>query len=338
MLEQRIEAYLRAKLTGADAVAVSDLRRIPGGASRETWAFDASWREDDREVSRGFIMRRDPDASLLETDRDVEFQVMDAVWREGIPVPRMFWLENDGAWLDRPFFLMERVDGCETSPTNVLMTPQFFASRGRIAEEFVRILARIHALDWRKLGLESLGVPKDEASCGLMEIEKWEGIVVQDALEPQPVLRAACRWLRRHPPPPAQKIVLVHADYRTGNFLCSPDGQIKGVLDWEMTHLGDPLEDVAWAAIRPWRWLGNELVGGLLERRDYYRRYEEASGLKVDEESVRFWELLGNVKLAAIFLTGARSFCEGRTRAPMMALLSRNNSRLELEIMDLMGV
>jgi hypothetical protein len=58
----------------------------------------------------------------------------------------------------------------------------------------------------------------------------------------------------------------------------------------------------------------------------------------VNEESVRFWEILGNVKLAAIFVTGARSFCDGRTRSPMMAFLGRNIARLELEVMDLMAV
>ena len=88
-----------------------------------------------------------------------------------------------------------------------------------------------------------------------------------------------------------------------------------------MTHLGDPLEDVGWACIRPWRWLGNEQIGGLMEREYFYRRYEGASGFAVDEESVRFWEVLGNVKLAAIFLTGGRSFCEGRTKSAMMNLL-----------------
>jgi hypothetical protein len=75
-----------------------------------------------------------------------------------------------------------------------------------------------------------------------------------------------------------------------------------------------------------------------MDRADFYRMYEEDSGLKIDEESVRFWEILGNAKLAAIFLTGGRSYCEGRTRSAMMAFLGRNVSRLELEIMDLMRV
>jgi aminoglycoside phosphotransferase (APT) family kinase protein len=136
-------------------------------------------------------------------------------------------------------------------------------------------------------------------------------------------------------PPPASKIALVHADYRTGNFLAAPDGEIKGILDWEMTHLGDPMEDVGWVCMRPWRWLGNELIGGLMDRADFYRMYEEASGLTIDEDAVRFWEVLGNIKFAAIFVTGARSFCDGRTQSPLMALLGRSIPRLEIEIMDL---
>lgn len=336
MLEQRVREYLTVKL-GVPDVAVSSLSRIPGGASRETWSLDARWLDNGSEVSRGFIFRRDPDASLLVTDRDVEFRVMDAVAAHGVPVPRMHWLETDGTWLDRPFFVMERIDGCETSPTKVLMDPRFFPARDRLAGEFVDILARIHALDWRAAGLEFLGAAS-EGDCALKEIQKWEAVVDRDALEPQPVLRAAFCWLRRSLPAPAQRIVLVHADYRTGNFLCTPEGEIKGVLDWEMTHLGDPLEDVAWACIRPWRWLGDEKIGGLMDRADFYRRYTEASGIEVNEDAVRFWEVLGNVKLAAIFITGARSFCDGRTHSPMMAFLGRNIARLELEIMDLMEV
>ncbi len=338
MLEQRIQTYLAAKLAVTSYVQVSNLRRIAGGASRETWSFDASWREGEEENRRGFVIRRDPDASLLVTDRDVEFRVMEAVGGDGVPVPKMYWLEQDASWLDRPFFVMERVDGCETNPQKLLMEPQFYRVRSRIAERFVRILAQIHALDWSSLGLDFLNPPENEGACAIMEIERWESVVDRDAMEPQPVLRAAFRWLRRHVPAPAQRIALVHADYRTGNFLCDAGGEIRGVLDWEMTHLGDPLEDVAWACIRPWRWLGDERIGGLMDRADFYRMYAQASGLRIDEDAVRFWEVLGNVKLAAIFLTGARSFCDGRTRSAMMALLGRSIARLELEIMDLMEV
>lgn len=207
-----------------------------------------------------------------------------------------------------------------------------------MTDGFVQALAKVHTIDAKHPDLAFLGPPPAVDGCGMAEIARWEEIVARDSLEPQPVLSAAFRWLRRNLPPPAERIVLVHADYRTGNFLSTPEGEIKGILDWEMAHLGDPLEDVAWACIRPWRWLGNELVGGLTERQDFLERYTRATGIAIAEEAVRFWEVLGNVKLAAIFITGGRSFCDGRTRAPMMALLGRSMGRLELEIMDLMRV
>jgi len=335
---ERVADYLRSKLPQASEVTVENVFRIPGGASRETWSFDARWREAGAEVSQAFVLRRDPDASLLESDRDTEFRVMDAVWSQGVPVPRMHWLEPDPAWLERPFFIMERVDGCEVSAQKLLFESRFVTVHRLIAQKFVDILARIHAVDWRQLGLDFLPVPEEPSDCPLMEIEKWEAIVDKDTLEPQPVLRAAFRWLRRNLPAPAQRIVLVHADYRTGNFLFNESGEIKAFLDWEMTHLGDPLEDVGWACMRPWRWAGDERIGGLMARDEFYRMYEDATGLKVDQQAVRFWELLGNVKFAAINITGARSFCDGRTRSIMLALVGRNMKRMELEIMDLMGV
>jgi aminoglycoside phosphotransferase (APT) family kinase protein len=129
-------------------------------------------------------------------------------------------------------------------------------------------------------------------------------------------------------------VVLVHADYRTGNLLVD-DGRITGVLDWEMAHLGDPMEDVAWACVRIWRWAGDARIGGIMLREDFYRRYEEAGGLKIDEESVRFWEVLGNVKWAVICLTGARSFTDGRSVDAIHAYTAHTKGENEAEILRL---
>jgi aminoglycoside phosphotransferase (APT) family kinase protein len=339
MLEQELAQYLAHRLPNARHVTVSNVFRIPGGASRETWSFDAQWWEGDKDVSQGFILRRDPPASLLTTERDIEFQVMEAAHLAGIPVPRMRWLEPEGKWLQRPFFIMERIDGCETSPQVLISDPRFEGARPRVARRFVEVLAAIHSLDWKALGLESfLGPAPSPDQCALREIEKWEQVIERDALEPQPVLRAALCWLRRHLPPPAQRITLVHADYRVGNFLYDQEGKIRGVLDWEMAHLGDPIEDVAWACLQSWCWAGDERVGGIMGREEFLRMYEEATGIMVHPQALHFWELLGNVKLAAIFLTGARSLAEGKTREPILAMVARGNPRLELEIMRLMGV
>jgi aminoglycoside phosphotransferase (APT) family kinase protein len=338
ILREQIENYLRHKMPEAKGISVSGLFRIPGGASRETWSFDARWREKGKEVSQGFIMRRDPDASVLETERDIEFRVMDALWGTAVPVPKMHWLETDPQWLNRPFVVMERVDGCETNPQTLAVDPNYAKARSRLARRFAEVLAAIHHVDWRGLGLDFLGVPESPAHCGPMEIAKWERILDQEAIEPRPVLRVAFAWLRKHLPPPAQKIVLVHADFRAGNFLYTEDGEMKAFLDWEMVHLGDPMEDVAWACMRVWRWAGNELIGGFVEREEFYRLYEELSGFKIDRQAINFWEVLGDIKLALIFLTGARSFCEGRTHNLFMAMLAANSRRQDMEILDLMEV
>jgi aminoglycoside phosphotransferase (APT) family kinase protein len=333
--EQQIAAYLQHKMPDAGEIEVSQLWRIPGGASRETWSFDATWREGKAPAKAvGFIIRRDPEASLLETERYVEFRVYQALQGTGVPVPEVFWLETDPRWLERPFFVMGRLPG--EASAQALVAGAFAQHGDSLAQQKVEILARIHNLDWSAsggLGLDFLGPPDGPDGCADMEIERWEGVMREQALEPQPVLELALAWLRAHRPV-AQRVTLVHADYRTGNFLVDGD-RITGVLDWEMVHLGDPLEDVAWVCVRSWRWAGDARVGGLMPREEFYQRYEEASGLKVDPESIRFWEVLGNLKLAVIFLTGARSFSEGRSKDAIHAFTAHLNPEIEVEILRL---
>ncbi len=327
----QVAAYLQRQMADAREIEVTQLWRIPGGASRETWSFDATWRDGKARAGRGYILRRDPEASLLETERYVEFRVYQALQGTSVPVPEVFWLETDPQWLERPFFIMGRLPG-ETSPQR-LVASGFGGHAAAIAQQKVDVLARIHGLDWRALGLDFLGAPEQPERCAGLEIERWEAIMRAQALEPQPALELAIAWLRAHQPV-AQKIALVHADYRTGNFLVD-GGRITGVLDWEMVHLGDPLEDVAWLCLRSWRWAGDSRVGALLPRDEFYRRYEAASGLRVDPEAVRFWEVLGNLKLAVIFLTGARSFVEGRSKDAVHAFTAHLNAEIESEILRL---
>ena len=329
MREEQLAAYLVHKMPDVREVEVSSLSRIPGGASRETWSFDATWREGKARAGRGFILRRDPQAGLLDTERSVEFGVYQALQGTGVPVPEMYWLESDPRWLERPFFVMGRLPG-EASPQALMAQAGDLEA---IAQQKVEILARIHNLDWR--GLDFLDRPEGPDRCADQEIDRWGDILRQQALEPQPTLELALAWLRGHQPV-AQRVTIVHGDYRTGNFLVN-GARITGVLDWEMVHLGDPLEDVAWVCLRSWRWAGDARVGGLLSRQEFYRRYQEASGLKVDEEAVRFWEVLGNLKMAVIFLTGARSVSEGRSKDAIHALTAHMKPEIEIEILRLIA-
>ncbi len=331
-MSDRIAAYLAEKMPRARAISVRRVYRIPGGASRETWSCDARWTEDGARREQGFILRMDPEASLLESNRDMEFRVYQALQGSGVPVPRVFWDEPDPRWLGRPFFVMERLEG-EAAPS-ALTTPRWAPLHDLIGRQLAEHLARIHALDWRSRSLAFLGEPGSTRGCAAREVDRWEAILRRDALEPQPVLNRALRWLRRNLPE-AQRIALVHGDYRTGNYLYGDDG-ICAFLDWEMAHLGDPLEDVGWTALRYWRYAGDEKIGGVVEREAFYQLYEAAGGAQIDRDAMHFWEVLGNVKMAVISMTGARSFCERRTHDMVMAYVGRNIPRLEVEIMDLL--
>ena len=195
----------------------------------------------------------------------VEFRAYQAFHGSGVPVPAALWLEEEPRWLERPFFVMEEVRGGEASP-QALLAPPYAAHLAKIGERKWTILGDIHRADPAALGLtDVLALPAADA-CWSRELDRWERVIDEDELEPQPIARAAIRWLRRRPPGPAQKLAVVHGDYRTGNFLVSPEGEILAVLDWEMTHLGDPLEDLAWSLNRTWCWARDGKPGGLLPR------------------------------------------------------------------------
>ncbi|HZP56920.1 MAG TPA: phosphotransferase family protein [Dehalococcoidia bacterium] len=332
MTEGQLAAYLQERIPEARDVRVSGLARIPGGASRETWSFDAAWRDDAGDtVERSFILRRDPPASLLESNNDLEFELYSAIHGSDIPVPPVFWIERDGAALERPCFIMGRLPGT-TDARTLVASPEWADLLPQITREKAAILARIHAFDIACLpGLDRPPAPERSAE---HEIARWERTMRADALEPQPVLELGFAWLKRHLPPPPERLVLVHGDYRTGNFLYDRTG-ITGILDWEMAHAGDPVEDVAWVCIKSWRWAGDDRVGGLCSREEFIRLYEDAGGARVDREALRFWEVFGNVKLAIIFITGTKAVTSGKTPDLLLALTAFINPGIEAEIMEL---
>ena len=330
MQAERLAAYLQKQMPEARDVSVSSLSRIFGGASRETWAFDAAW-TDGAEQRRGFIVRRDPPASLLDSNNDLEFDLYTALAGSGIPVPRVRWIDRAGTELERPFYVMERLPGA-TDAARLCTSPEFAEARPLIAREKAEILAKIHRFDIG--GIPSLDRPASPAESALHEVERWERTMRADTLEPQPVLEMGFIWLKRHLPPPPDRLALVHGDYRTGNFLYEPSG-ITGILDWEMAHAGDPIEDLGWLVMKSWRWARDHKVGGLCAREEFVKMYEESGGVKVDAAALKFWEVFSNLKFCIIFLTGAKSIIEGKTPDLLLALTSFVNPGVEVEILEL---
>ena len=319
-VEEQVAAYLASKLN-VPSVEVSNLLRIYGGASRETWMLRASYERDGARHEEELVLRKDPPASLLETDRELEFAFYSAFEGTTVPVPKMRWLENGESVLGSPFFVMDRILDCDTS-TGRILEAEYEGVRETVGRRHYEILAAIHDLEWRDSPIaQVVDEPKPE-DCWRRELDHWEAIINREELEPQPITRAAIRWLRRNPPPPPERVTAVHGDYRTGNFLYRLDGDIYGIVDWEMAHVGDPVEDIAWSFNEAWEWARNGLKGGMISAENALETYETASGRKVNREALHWWNVFNGVKGQAIWLTGTRSFQEGRSNELVLPVTS----------------
>jgi aminoglycoside phosphotransferase (APT) family kinase protein len=335
-LASQLAAYIRHRVPGAGDVQVDELEQISGGASRQTYRFRARYIEGGSAVERRLILRRDPAASLIDTDRRTEFAAYRAFFGTGVPVPEVLWLEDEPRHLGSPFFIGVEMGGLQSSPMRMLMEP--YASHHReMAEQKWSILGAIAAQDPKALGLVGPMEWVEPDRCWKRELDYWEGVLDSDELIPQPVMRAVIRWLRRNPPPPAQKVSVVHGDFRTGNFLFDEAGRIHGILDWEMAHLGDPLEDLGWSLNRMWCWGHDDRRGGLAPREDAIRIWERASGLRADPAAMHWWELFATVKGQGIWVSSAHAWETGENKDPILVLsawsLMNSQDRAALELM-----
>lgn len=313
----RLADYAAARMPDASGVTVREIARITGGASRQTYRFVLTWTDAaGRPAERRLILRRDPADSLIDTERRVEFEAYRAFHGTGVPVPEMLWLEEGAEALGSPFFVAEEISGFQAG-TGLLFAPPYVDTLPDLGRRKWTILGEIAAADPDALGLAAHLPAVAPRDCWRRELDHWEAILDSDESEPLPVIRAAIRWLRAHPPPPAQKVGVVHGDYRTGNFLYDDKGQIHGILDWEMCHLGDPLEDLGWSFNPVW-YFGQGRPGGLLPREAAVAAWEAASGLRAAPEALHWWELFACVKGQAIWVSSARAWLEGANRDPIL--------------------
>lgn len=321
-----------ARLTGvlahaldAKQVAIGAVHRFHGGASRETFGLDVMVDG----VARGLILRRDPADSLIDTERALEFAAFRSFAHSHLPVPAAICLVEDNDVVGAPFFVMERIDGgAAASPFD----PEFYGEhRAAIGQQFFSLLGGIHAVEAENSPLAAVaGMP---ALCWQRELDHWEKVIRDEALEPQPIAMAALRWLRRAPPSEPVRQTIVHGDYRTGNVLHDGAGKIIAVLDWEMAHIGDPLEDLAWALDPLWNPRAETGGGGMIARDEAIALWEAASGLAFDAARFAWWEMFATVKGVAIWLSSSRAFAEGRNLDPILAFsgfytLARANQTL----------
>ena len=305
-VEAQVAAYLTHRMPEAGGVVIEDFARIPGGGSQEMFRFRARWNEGGKPVDRPMILRRKPPAGLVEAEDDLEFKVYSALAGSGLPTPTAHFLELDEKWLERPFFIMELAPG---KPGHPYVPGDPYDGHGEaIARQFWGHLGTLAAMDHRKLGLESLRNGEAKDRLWARELDYWEGRLNENERVAEPVVRGALRELRRNPPPEPAKPAVVHGDYRAGNFLFTPDGRISAILDWEMCHIGDPIEDIAWAIDPMWPMTRH------LPLEEGLAIWSAASGMAVDPRALDWWRLFVAFKASVLWLTAAKSFADGRGR------------------------
>ena len=331
-LAHALSAALSKELEGE--VRVESLARLTGGASRETWSFDAVGPEG---VRLPLILRKDFEGGALLNlgalfgesdgfDRSGEYALCRVLYQAKVPVPRPICLPDPSTGL-KDCYIMERLEG-EGQPRKILREDAYAGARAGMATALGTILARMHHLGPAELPmLPTQSVESQLVLCRRM-LDLGPG--------PRPILELALRWLKDRIPPPRSGPRLVHGDFRNGNFLVREEGLVA-VLDWETAHLGDPMEDLGFLCMKPWRFGNNELdVGGFGPREELFRAYEAAGGEKVDKEIVRFWEVLGTLKWGAFCAIRAVLHLNRIQRSVEAAAIGRRVAETEYDLVRLL--
>lgn len=325
-LEAGLCAALRRQIPQLDGV--SGLRRLSGGASQETWSFDARAAGE----TIPLVLRRKPPGQGSPTglevalSLEVEAQLIQRAGKAGVPVPdvRCVLEPGDGAGSG---FVMERLEG-ETLGARIVRSERFARVRPRLARQCGEVLARLHSIPVTEL-------PELPVNAAKGLLDQYRGIYeVFD--HPRPVFELAIRWIEERLPETSE-LGFVHGDFRNGNLMIDEDG-VRGVLDWELAHVGDPIEDLGWLCVNSWRFGAIDLpVGGFGRREDLIAGYEEAAGLVVDPERLRFWEVLGTLKWGVICAMQLHGFRHGNDRSVERAAIGRRASETEIDLLALIA-
>lgn len=308
---------------------VSVLRASPlaGGASMETWSLDLQIGD----VVEALVLRRDMGANmhLDALTRAQEFAVLQAAVACGVTAPTPRWLHAPAS--GRQWFLMARLPG-ESVGRRVVKLPALAAAREAIARAMGAELARIHAIPVASVA-HALRGPGGRTPAAHALWQTREAIATLPIRDP--LWAYALRWLEERTPAAPACDAVVHGDFRVGNLLVAPEG-LRGVLDWEFAHLGDPHEDLAWTMVRDWRFEQDALrVGGVGTPEDLFAGYTAAGGGPIDRDAVAWWEVCGNLRWAVICHTQAQRHLGGADRSVELASLGRKSAEIAWEVLHL---
>lgn len=324
MIEQELKRCVASFYPGVTGVAGA--AKLSGGASQETWSFDivhAGGRF-------GAILRRSPKGYGAAPSRAAglaaEARLMQLAHGAGLPSPKVMHVLKPEDDLGTGF-IMTRVEG-ETIARKILRDEQFAAARPILARQLGKIAAGIHSLPRSELPeLREMSASKE---IGELEREyrtfNW----------PRPVFELALRWLRDRDPGPSEEVTLVHGDFRHGNLIIGPDG-VRAVLDWELAHLGDPMEDLGWICVNSWRFGEiDKPVGGFGSREELFAGYAEG-GRKADPARVKFWEVMGTLRWGVMCCGMMQRFRSGPDHSMERAMIGRRASETEIDLLRLLA-
>lgn len=297
-LTQRLEAFLAKRIDGP--FATRNLKPLTGGNSKEQFSFELDWVSDGQQrTGEKLVLRREQAESIVEADKEREFQLVKAM-ESIMPVPKAYWLDESGEELGRPALIYSFVTGVQM-PTSASSKSSGIgihfdaAHRDALGPQFIDYLARMHNFDPAGHDLSAFDIPKAGTTQDVdWQIDWWGRAWYEDRLEEIPLMAVAENWLRANRKP-LDHVSLIHADYRTGNFLFDEKTlKITSVLDWELGYFGDRHGDLAWVLnpvfMTPSE-TGEQLYTSLFRRDEFLRDYEKASGLKVDEERLTYYNI-----------------------------------------------
>jgi aminoglycoside phosphotransferase (APT) family kinase protein len=321
--------FLKAA-SNADAVEITRLELLAGGAIQENWGIDASFDGGRLAGAQRLVLRTDAATGVPSSlGRVEEFAVLRAAFAAGVTVPEPLFACADKAVLGKPFFVMRRVSG-STAGRPITLDPTLEMARPALAERLGRELARLQTIRPPRADLAFLQ-PGDGPTGQIAEFRAY----LDCQANPRPVLEWALRWAETHLPD-ALPPVLCHRDFRTGNYML--DGvKLTGILDWEFAGWGDPDEDIGWLCCKGWRFgrLDRE-AGGIAERAHFYRGYRDESGRRLDPERVKCWEIIANVRWAIIAMQQSDRYLIGGARSLSTAITGRRATECELELLMLL--
>jgi len=288
--------------------SVKNLKRLGGGASKEQFVFDLCATNFSPQRC---VLRMDPLEGAIVTSRKREVAALE-IMTSVVPVPKPLWSDFVGDKLGQPAMITNFVPGV-TKPTNSDSNVSGFGTafdkttREHLSETFMRYLVAIHSVDWRTINHDCFQAPvADPQQAARWQVNWWTTVWHNDKSQGLPLMALAEQWMRDNlPDTSGENLVFVHSDYRTGNYLYDEQSlEITSILDWELVHIGDFHEDLAWAAIETWSTVENGMlmVSGLIPIDEFCQLYTETTGRKINRKTLHFYQVLGLYKSVAVCL------------------------------------